>query len=208
MLAHTMSIQTTQMLTNDKARELFVAESKFQTPTEELTDVFNIVSRFVGDMGAEHRDITPRVNPHWLTLSGVSGCGKTMLAKEVFAFAEKHYYFDRKTELHRDIVFKTVLDLADEWRSGAWRNQFDEQAWFMVVDDIGSERDTTGFVKDRLFNLLTRRLGKWTLITTNLTFNGIRDSYDARLASRLIRDGNKSKGLKTSGDWWLRKENL
>ena len=95
-----------------------------------------------------------------------------------------------------------ILDMADEWKGGVWRNQFDEDAWLLVIDDLGVERDTSGFIKDRLFTLLEKRLNKWTLITTNLKLKTIQDSYDVRIASRIIRDGNIYRNFK-SGDWWL-----
>lgn len=196
------------MLTNDKARELFLSESKFQTPTEELAKALNMASDFVGDMGAEITNITPRRKPHWLTLAGASGCGKTMLAKEIVRFAERHMSYNRELCTCNEIVFKTILDLADDWRAGKWRNETDETAWLMVIDDLGRERDFTGFIIDRLAGLLERRLGRWTVITTNLKYESIRDNYDARIASRLIRDGNKRMGFKSSADWWLRKGNL
>lgn len=188
-----------------KYRDLFLAQTAFQTPTQVLKDALESVADFIGEMGAQHEgDAT--IRPHWLTLSGVSGCGKTMLAREVFDFATKYFEAvkDPETECWRaqNIYFNKILDMAEEWKSGMWRNQFDEQAWLLVIDDLGVERDTSGFVKDRLFNLIEKRLNKWTLITTNLRLKTIQDSYDVRIASRIIRDGNRYRPFK-SGDWWL-----
>lgn len=189
---------------SEKYRELFLTQTAFKTPTQTLKDALDSVANFVAEMGAQHEG-NKAVRPHWLTLSGISGCGKTMLAQEVHKFASRYYEFYKTEEGFsdvRNIYFNKILDMADEWKSGCWRNQFDEQAWLLVVDDLGVERDTSGFIKDRLFTLLEKRLNKWTLITTNLKLKTIQDSYDVRIASRIIRDGNRYRPFK-SGDWWL-----
>jgi len=189
---------------SNRFRDLFLAQTAFQTPTEQLKAALESVADFIGEMGAQQEG-DKTVRPHWLTLSGAAGCGKTMLAKEVYSFARKHfetYKNDLGLAAARDIYFNKILDMAEKWKSGCWRSEFDEQAWLLVVDDLGVERDTSGFVKDRLFNLLEKRLNRWTLITTNLKLKTIQDDYDVRIASRIIRDGNRYRPFK-SGDWWL-----
>lgn len=191
--------------TSEKYRDLFLEQTAFQTPSTALKDALNSVANFIGEMGAQHEgDLNMR--GHWLTLSGASGCGKTMLAKEVYNFAVKHFEAFKNPQnglwCPHLSYFNKILDMADEWRSGMWRNQADEDCWFLVVDDLGAERDSSGFVKDRLFHLLEKRLNKWTLITTNLKLKSIQDDYDVRIASRIIRDGNRYRPFK-SGDWWL-----
>lgn len=189
---------------SSKYRDLFLEQTAFKTPTQALKDALDSVADFVGEMAAEYEG-DKTVRPHWLTLSGVSGCGKTMLAKEAYKFAVKYFEVSKDAKGFtnvRDIYFNKILDMADEWKGGIWRNQFDEDAWLLVIDDLGVERDTTGFIKDRLFTLLEKRLNKWTLITTNLKLKTIQDSYDVRIASRIIRDGNIYRNFK-SGDWWL-----
>lgn len=58
-------------------------------------------------------------------------------------------------------------------------------------------------VADALFRLANARIGRWTVWTSNLTHREISDSIDARLASRLIRDGNKGIRI-TAPDYALR----
>lgn len=58
---------------------------------------------------------------------------------------------------------------------------------FAVLDDIGAGRDATGFASDKLNTLLAGRVGKWTIITSNLSLDGIAQ-IDTRIASRIIRE--------------------
>lgn len=129
-----------------------------------------------------------------------------MLAKEAFyLIAERTFRslaFDGENwESH----FATVYNLADAWRSGDWLNKPARDTFFLVIDDLGAERDSSGFVKDKMFELLNARMGKWTLITTNLSLKNIAENYDARIASRLIRDGNIFMRI-NAGDYWLLRE--
>ena len=205
MRALTTSRQTTQNLTSERAREMFLSETKFQTPSKPLKDTLADVADFVAQMAADFRGDNS-VCPHWLTLSGVSGCGKTMLVREVFAFADRHLggVYNRTAQCMQPsrLAFQKIVNMVDDWRDGVYRRQADEEADLLIIDDIGAERDGTGFVKGKLFDLLERRLGKWTILTTNLKLRSIQDNYDVRIASRIIRDGNIYRPVK-SGDWWL-----
>jgi DNA replication protein DnaC len=59
----------------------------------------------------------------------------------------------------------------------------------LFLDDIGAERDTTGFAAEQLNTLLGRRVGKWTILTSNLALDGIA-GIDPRIADRIIRQPN------------------
>lgn len=68
-----------------------------------------------------------------------------------------------------------------------------EYRWFedlceerlLILDDIGSEYQT-GFVAAKLYELLSLRVQKWTVITANLSTEQLSE-VDARIASRMIR---------------------
>ena len=79
--------------------------------------------------------------------------------------------------------------------------------YLIVLDDLGSARERWGRVADALFRLANARLGRWTIWTSNLTHREISDSIDARLASRLIRDGNKGVRI-TAPDYALRNRKI
>ena len=187
--------QTTQNLTDERYARCFLEQTQYQTPTEDQKAVLGEVAAFVGAMGAEHS--LGRCGRYWLTLSGAPGCGKTMLAKEVFRFAERHFEYPGPGEL-RELRFRHINRMVEEWREGVGRNEFDEGAWLLVVDDFGAHY-STDYAESKLYDLLNRRIGRWTMITTNLAFKTIRDKEE-RVASRLVRGGNRWVASK-SGDW-------
>lgn len=133
------------------------------------------------------------MKPRWFTVCGRSGTGKTMLMTELFNFCEQH--FRTATRIDGDKVslidfYKiSAINLAESFRANGY-NGYAENADLLFIDDIGAEKDTTGYVKGKLCELLSKRLGKWTLLTSNLTLTEIGDSYDNRISSRIIRDEN------------------
>jgi DNA replication protein DnaC len=76
-------------------------------------------------------------------------------------------------------------------RNQEWR-RFDDicdQKHTICIDDIGSEYKTD-FVDAKLYEMLCRRQGKWTIITANLSLEQLGDKTDPRISSRLIRHGS------------------
>lgn len=72
----------------------------------------------------------------------------------------------------------------------------------LVLDDLGSEtggigtaKQASDFTQNVLYSLMNRRQGKSTIITTNLNGQQLKDMYDAKLLSRLLR-GTKGNILK------------
>ena len=60
--------------------------------------------------------------------------------------------------------------------------------WFLVLDDVFGASDPRNF-GGRVSDMLAERVGKWTILTSNLTMPELA-SKDRRLASRMIRDGS------------------
>ena len=77
---------------------------------------------------------------------------------------------------------------------------------YLFLDDVGAERDTTGFASEQLCTLLGTREGKWTMITSNLSVAEFA-SLDTRIASRMFRGGSKAIEIDAK-DYSTRRRNL
>lgn len=83
--------------------------------------------------------------------------------------------------------FRTWTSISNMLREGEYR-------WFgdlleerlLLVDDIGAEHQTP-FILAKLYELLSERVGKWTVITANLSLEQIGIRIDPRISSRMIR---------------------
>lgn len=129
--------------------------------------------------------------PLWLSLIGKSGTGKTFLGTLVYnaMLASRP-----KLRQHETLISGTRIDFWPElvtaireqefWRVGAIAD-----ANLAFIDEIVVEHDPSGLVKDKLAEVLTRRVGKWTILTSNLSIERLGE-IDHRIPSRMIRDGN------------------
>lgn len=68
----------------------------------------------------------------------------------------------------------------------------------LFLDDIGAERDSTGFAAEQLNTLLGCRVHKWTILTSNLMLHQLA-AIDPRISDRIIREpGNQFVELTTT----------
>ena len=134
-------------------------------------------------------------SPRWLSLLGTSGTGKTHCATRLWNWASARADFRNAQFIHVPVIWPRFVQ---RLRAGNGFKMRDDIAnWpVLFVDDIGSERDTTGFATEELVALLMSRMGKWTLITSNKTPEALR-ALDERLYSRLIRDQNICATVRT-----------
>lgn len=144
----------------------------------------------------------PAGGPYWLTFLGATGNGKTMLAKSIFNRAKKvtipcsivpgrtKYPWESLIPGMR-VQWVDWRKLCDDLNNGQW-HRIDEicDAWFVVLDDIGTEYDPKGMLKNKLDRILNSRIGMWTVITSNLFYDQIADKLDVRIASRMKRAGS------------------
>jgi DNA replication protein DnaC len=144
-------------------------------------------------------------SPRWVSFLGSSGAGKTMLAKWIISIFKRDLDWKinwpaterTKTESqpYGRIIryrggYQTWAGIARSMRDGDYRVLDDLcELTFLVIDDIGAEYGTD-FINAKLYELLSRRERKWTVITGNLSLSDIEQRIDARIASRMIRHGS------------------
>lgn len=168
------------------------------------------VARFVAAVAAG-------APPYWLTLTGIQGSGKTMLAKQAFAEASQynpgnasvwiagHGIYDGSNRRPR-CVWYTLPDFKEQMLGGDYGlPEYLRQDFLVAMDDLGAARDTRdNALAEGLYRLADQRMGRWMLWTTNLTLKEIADRWDPRLSSRLIRDENRLVAI-SAPDYALRK---
>lgn len=114
----------------------------------------------------------------WLSFLGSSGTGKTYLGKAV----TRHLHgeikrwpgFMAKMRTRDFNPYESVSDLAAHD--------------VLMLDEIGVGNDAKTFGLDLLIQVMEARRTKPTIVTSNLTLQGLGD-IDLRLASRLVRHG-------------------
>lgn len=151
---------------------------------------------FLNDLAHRRGEAVPR----WLTFSGCPGCGKTHLARRIRDIAREQLGF---TE--RSAQMWTVSRVAEMLRGGDW-GVLDHLAGvpLLILDDLGAEYRSE-LLTSKLYDLFNRRLGRWTVLTTNLTAQEIADRLDARLTSRLRRGFNELVYARDARDYcWMR----
>lgn len=148
--------------------------------------------------------------PYWLTLCSKSGTGKTLLARAAYRQFMEQNRFEFSYDRSRNRIqgntsmFVDWRKFCDNLRGGAYELVDDLcEEWFVIIDDLGAERDTTGFIAAATDRILNSRRDKWTLITTNLPLSEIGNRIDPRVASRMIRDNNQVVEIEAT-DWNLR----
>ena len=135
-----------------------------------------------------------------MVISGNSGCGKTHIARRVGGWAQAvafQRFIDQRSSSAGavpEVKFSEFNEVANaesmiEKEFLGWLVDVNT-ASMLVLDDIGAETDRfkTGIPAARLCQILNRRAGKFTLITTNLNPDKCAEMWDARVEDRLNRD--------------------
>ena len=145
-------------------------------------------------------DIQNKVRPRrWLTMFGRSGIGKSHIARGLYNWW-KNSDECKGQQVNDDYgcifhgAFKEWPLLATELRANKGGDDIIlelMQEPFLVIDDIGAAADRTGFITGQLIVLLTQRMDKWTVITSNKSLEAVEKEIDGRIASRMIRGSNR-----------------
>lgn len=138
----------------------------------------------------------------WLTLFGRSGCGKTHLLTGARKALEAN---------NRRAQKWNWAELLSRHLSGEYPGIMEQvkELPVLLLDDIGAELMATEKARSvsmkALYELLERRLNKWTFLTTNLAPDQIPDQ---RIASRLFRGHNIVVDMREAGDYCFNKYKL
>lgn len=130
---------------------------------------------------------------------GESGLGKSHLAVGISRIAE--------TKLQKTCLFIEVPALKQMIKS-SWSkdNDFTEleimraiaEVDLLILDDLGAEV-CTSWTKELLFSILSSRLSKSLLVTTNMTIQDIYLEYGSKITDRLIQGMSKQNIIKIEG---------
>lgn len=148
--------------------------------------------------------------PRWLTLVGLSGTGKTHIAKKILEFWRARGRWKYVNGIIGNVTtigdsrFISWLKYLNRARDGQHSEVYSiSETDFVVIDDIGTESGSD-FANEKLYELLDSRVGKWTVITSNLGMDHLA-KIDTRITSRMIR--GESVVVETAlRDWNLRRK--
>lgn len=143
-------------------------------------------------------DVLRGVRPmRWLSLLGVSGVGKSHLARAIASVI-----YTVRPEL--GVEFWSWHSVVSKLRDGdyAISDHLIAFPFVLVLDDIGAER-SSDFSRDHLMRIVEGRLNKWTVVTSNLFVDQLADSVDVRIASRLLRGHNVVCEVRDASDYSL-----
>lgn len=127
---------------------------------------------------------------HWLSFVGGTGTGKTMLSEIIFNAVRNVPH----VRSHATLVMGAHKIHWPDFSSRVIKGEgyrFDQikDANFVVIDEMSVGSDKNGFERDLLWRVIYSRVGKFTVINTNLTMDAI-EALNARIASRMVRDGS------------------
>lgn len=126
--------------------------------------------------------------PHWLSFVGGTGTGKTLLSDIIFESVRNLPHIQSHSTLvtgaHKihwpDFSAKVI-------RGEGYRLDQIKDANFALIDEMSIGSDKNGYERDLLWRVIYSRVGKFTVINTNMTMEGI-EQLNARIASRMVRD--------------------
>lgn len=133
-----------------------------------------------------------------IVVYGENGSGKSRLLRQVTKWASLTAQF-MPFVIRKDLGDATGLawvkschwpSVVDEFQKRQDIGIMDElmDASLMVADDIGAEHDPSGFGREQLYLLLSRREFRWNLFSTNFPPDGWNEKLERRIASRLFRN--------------------
>ncbi len=169
----------------------YIEDATGMTPRDNSRRILDIAQHFADCFSEEKSN---------LLLYGNTGVGKTFLT---------HCIAKTALEQSHTVVYLTSLGLFDILE----KNKFDHElsseeknatlsyimdSDLLIIDDLGTELNNS-FTSSQLYHVIDTRLvrGKSTIISTNLSFDDIRENYSERIFSRITSNYTL---LKLTGD--------
>lgn len=149
------------------------------TPLSNIKNVLNIVKSFINNFNTKYEN---------LLIYGNTGVGKTFLsnciAKELLDKGHTVIYLTsfQLFDILEKYKFKTSEDQDDITNHFEYILDCD----LLIIDDIGTEMNNT-FITSQLYQCINERhlKQKSTIISTNLSFDQLKNNYSERIFSRI-----------------------
>lgn len=149
-------------------------------------------------------DMMTNENPRWLSLLGNSGTGKTLIARLLYRVYKNKFQdhvnrerTERSGGRHEYRYRCGFLNWGEAVNHRFMKGEFAfledlREFDFFALDDIASEHEKHRELSaSKLYDVLEARLGKWTILTANLSLEQLGRTLDPRIASRMIRGGSE-----------------
>ena len=162
-----------------------------KTPYKNIQDVLLNVKSFIQNFGSSYDN---------LLIYGNTGVGKTFLsnciAKELLDAGHTVIYLTAFQLF--EILEKYKFNTAENYEEIRNRFEYILDCDLLIIDDIGTELNNT-FVTSQLYQCINERHlnQKSTIISTNLSFDQLKNNYSERIFSRI---SSHYKLLKIIGD--------
>lgn len=196
----------------------------FGTTTKDTKDEVQAMEQALLEVQQWLQAIMDDAEPYCLTLCGVSGVGKSHLAQAAkrWLAKEAEWIYRDKVRPRLDPTGENYTTSYSYAQQGAFFRRWDQDLinpakdgnfnplklagsdWIKIVDDLGSEQKDgksgdlkpTAFALGSMTSLIEARVRKWSLYTANYTERGFAETYDVRVADRLIRWPNRIVEIK------------
>lgn len=140
-----------------------------------------------------HHDLLEWLKPpiqHFLLFQGCVGCGKTWtsiaIARHLFELASKTREYPSIFFYPQERIFEEIKECYHNKTGENHLMKRYKECLVLIIDDLGVSRNNDWQV-EKISEIIRERYNNQrpTIITTNLTFAQIEETFDARIRSRL-----------------------
>lgn len=169
----------------------YIEETTGQTPRDNMRNILKTARNFIQNFENSCEN---------LLLYGNTGVGKTFLtnciAKELLDRSQTVVYLTSLKLFDILESYKFDRDLSQAEKNATVAYILDSD--LLIIDDLGTELNNS-FTSSRLYHCIDTRLnnGRSTIISTNLSFDDLREHYSERIFSRIT---SNYALLKITGD--------